>query len=461
MRAGPLVEPALIRYIYIMRYHCCLALAGLFAVSTLGAQEPAPAGVETAEEAPSEAVFAPFPSKLRAALREGQVVLSWEDSADVKGRYAVYRSLAPIDGLSAFAGAEKVGEVESGIGTYVDRPSGGAAYYYLVLAVGSEGEPYKVFIPARNTTLAAIALPPSESLPAAPAPAAPATPAAATAAEPPSLEGVAAAQAKDAVVVSYRSRIPGQRLVLYRSSQPILGSASLLDAVLVAAFEDKSGAIADYPVPGVDYWYAILPEEELRAGRLSVEPGRNATRDSVSIPAGLYRVGLPATPPLSRTPPLPSFLLEKGLVAGPGETAAPLAAPAASAEYRELGPEAAKAAALLLEGAPRLEAQRPPVTILPEERKSPSGGEDYALALIAREKLLPGDAAGAAEQLRKYLSLNRGPRAAARARYYLGEALAVEGAYREAFFEFLRARELFAAETAPWIDYLIAVLRRG
>lgn len=101
------------------------------------------------------------------------------------------------------------------------------------------------------------------------------------------------------------------------------------------------------------------------------------------------------------------------------------------------------------------------MTILPEERKSPSGGEDYALALIAREKLLPGDAAGAAEQLRKYLSLNRGPRAAARARYYLGEALAVEGAYREAFFEFLRARELFAAETAPWIDYLIAVLRRG
>jgi len=458
MRAGPLVEPALIRYIYIMRYHCCLALAGLLAVSTLGAQEPAPAGVETAEEAPSEAVFAPFPSKLRAALREGQVVLSWEDSADVKGRYAVYRSLAPIDGLSAFAGAEKVGEVESGIGTYVDRPSGGAAYYYLVLAVGSEGEPYKVFIPARNTTLAAIALPPSEALPAAPAPAAPA---AAAAAEPPSLEGVAAAQAKDAVVVSYRSRIPGQRLVLYRSSQPILGSASLLDAVLVAAFEDKSGGIADYPVPGVDYWYAILPEEELRAGRLSVEPGRNATRESVRIPAGLYRVGLPATPPLSRTPPLPSFLLEKGLVAGPGETAAPLAAPAASAEYRELGPEAAKAAALLLEGAPRPEAQRPPVTILPEERKSPSGGEDYALALIAREKLLPGDAAGAAEQLRKYLSLNRGPRAAARARYYLGEALAVEGAYREAFFEFLRARELFAGRRYGECAAALAVLRRG
>ena len=47
------------------------------------------------------------------------------------------------------------------------------------------------------------------------------------------------------------------------------------------------------------------------------------------------------------------------------------------------------------------------------------------------------------DQLRNYLSLNRSPKAAARAHFYLGEALAFMGSARDAFFEFLSARDSY------------------
>ncbi len=432
---------------YTMWKQRSFALALIFAVSRLGAQ-----GMGASASASSaEAVFAPFPSRLRAALREGAVVLSWEDSQDVAGRYAVYRSTIPLSSELAFASAAKIAEVDSGIQTFIDTPSEGA-YYYLVLALGPDGSPYRVFIPARNATIAPVQVAPRESF------ARTAELASGRANMP---NSIAAVRAEDAVIISYTMPEKGRRLVLYRGSAPITEAASLLDAVLVASFEDREGKIADYPVPGIDYWYALFLEEDLRSGRIVAEPGRNATRAPIRIPAGLYRVGLPEIPPVSRTPPLPYFWLERELVVGPDGTAMRLATPQASPERRELSPEAAKAQARLLALSPARLPARPVFTMLPEDSRTPSGGEEYALTLIVRDKLGRGAWEEGAEQLRKYLSLNRSPQVASRARYYLGVSLTATGAYREAFFEFLRAWEHYAAETKPWIDYIIAVLRNG
>ncbi|MBL8967661.1 MAG: hypothetical protein JNG85_11685 [Spirochaetaceae bacterium] len=427
-----------------MRYAQTLALAGILLLATFTpvAQEPAAAGAATGG---SEAVFAPFPSRLRVAVREGKVVLSWEDSPEAFSRYAVYRSKEPMDGSDSFAKAERLGEAAAGAATYVDSPEGGIAYFYLVLAVGEDGEPYRVFIPGKNTTLSAVSVPAAAPIVVeAPKPAA---------VVPPAVTGIAASLREDAVLVSYRANEKAKRLVLYRGSAPILDTAGLLEAVLVASFEAAESGIIDYPVPGVDYWYALIPEDELRAGRILIEKGKNSTAAAVKIPAGLYRVGLPETTPLSRTPPLPAFLLERPL-SGTGELPSLPPNPAP----KELSVEAAKAASSLLALAPSSVERRPPLRVLAEESRAPSGGEDYALGLIVKEKLLKGDFAGGAEQLRKYLSLNRSAKAATRARFYLGEALAYQGAYRESFFEFLLARESYAAETTPWLEYLVGVL---
>jgi TolA-binding protein len=92
---------------------------------------------------------------------------------------------------------------------------------------------------------------------------------------------------------------------------------------------------------------------------------------------------------------------------------------------------------------------------------SPSGGEDYALSIIVNDRLAAKDWEGAADQLRKYLSLNRGPKAAARAHFYLGQALSYSGDYRDAFFEFLSARELYSTDSKAWIEYVLSRLKSG
>jgi hypothetical protein len=410
----------------------------------------------------SESVFAPFPSRLRASVKDSIVILGWVDSPDLKGGYGVYRLDALID-AATLPSATRVATVAAGDQAYSDAPPDSKAYFYAVLALAEDGSPYQVFIPAKNTTSIGVAVSASPPAPApAPAPAAaPArapSPSAASAPSQPAQPFVSAIAAKakgDAIVITYKAS-PKSRLVLYRGPTPILRAADLLDASLVAAFTDKDGSFADYPVPGVDYFYAILGEEDLKAGKIGIAAGVNSLASPVSVRAAAVSQGFGETPPASRTPPLPYFLLEDGSGGSPAVSIDDSLPP-----LRAVSPETAKAIASLLAKAPRADPPMPAPSVLPEEKASPAGGEDYALSLIVSDRIAAKDWTAAADQLRKYLSLNRGPRAAARARFYLGEALALSGSGRDAFFEFLSAREFYPLETKPWIDYVLKTLTEG
>jgi hypothetical protein len=420
-----------------------------------------------------DAVFAPFPSKLRAAVKDDQITLTWIDSPDVKGGYVVYRSSAPMSAGNLEAAA-KLAVVNRGVQAYADRPGDATAYYYLVLALAEDGTPYQVFIPAKNATSAAIAAeaPPQAIVAAKPAvqPEAPAAapaaalPAAAPAAPPaapavpvkpsePFADALAASVKGEALMLAYKAPA-GSRLVLYRGTTPIKAASDLLDATLVSAFADKDGTFADYPVPGVEYYYALLGENDLKAGIVAIFPGRNALLDPVGLKAiGSYS-GFVEVSPNSRTPPLPYLLPDAGSASGGSASPRDEAPP-----ERTIAPDTKKAVDSLLAAAPSLQPPMPALSFLPEELSSPSGGEDYALSIIVNDRLAAKDWEGAADQLRKYLSLNRGPKAAARAHYYLGQALAFSGSYRDAFFEFLSSRELYATDAKPWIEFVLSRLK--
>jgi len=124
-----------------------------------------------------------------------------------------------------------------------------------------------------------------------------------------------------------------------------------------------------------------------------------------------------------------------------------------------VSPDTEKAIAALLAKAAKIKPAMPTTSLLPEELSAPSGGEDYALSLIVSDRIVAKDWSAAADQLRKYLSLNRGPKASARAHFYLGEALAQMSSGRDSFFEFLSAQELYPSETKPWIEYILSTLR--
>lgn len=402
---------------------------------------------------------APSTSRLRVSEKDSQIVLTWFDSPGSTARYAIYRSSAQLN-PATISGAARLGDVAPGVQTYSDTPPDSKPYYYGVFALGPDGKPFLVFTPAATVTIIPIAVtavqPQSAPLaqPAASASmaAAPAAGSPSGAGPQPSIAGISAKPQGEGILVTY-STPPNSRLVLYRGTTKILDAADLLDAVLVAAFPDKDGSFLDYPVPGVDYYYAILGEEDLKAGRIALSEGVNSLSVPVQLPA-TTAAGISATPPAPRTPPLPYFLIENGVSGGvalPADEGVPPAVPVST--------ETEKAIASILAMAPPIQLAVPTTRILKEELSQPSGGEDYALSLIVSQKIVSKDWSGAVDQLRKYLSLNRGAQAAGRARFYLGEALSFSGSPREAFFEFLLAQDLYPAETRPWIDYELSLLQ--
>jgi hypothetical protein len=407
-----------------------------------------------AQDGSTDTVFAPFPSRVRAAVKDNSIILSWLDSPDLKSGYLVYRSESPID-ANTLSTAKRLGSITMGAQSYTDVPPDPKPYFYAVLAQSEDGSPYQVFIPAKNTTTTGISLPPPKApipvaAPVLQATAAPTPPAPAG----PYVSGIEAKAKGDSIVISYKAS-PKSRLVLYRGSAPIVQAADLLDATLVAAFSDKNGSFADYPVPGVEYFYAILGEEDLKAGKINIAPGVNSLSTAVQVRASTVSAGFGETPPASRTPPLPYFLLENESIGS-----AALTLDEGLPPPRPVSPETSKAISILLAKTPPAKKVAPPVRVLPEESAAPAGGEDYALSLITGGKIASKDWAGAIDQLRKYLSLNRSPKAAARARFYLGEALVSTGSMQDAFFDFISARDFYPIETKPWIDYVLSVLAK-
>jgi len=513
----------------LSRIQVAIAIFLLFALTGAAAQDKDAAG----------APAIPFPTRLRAAMRNGRVELSWQDAAEAPGGVQIYRHVMQIT-AETFSAASPIGSVGKGVQSYVDTPPDESLYYYAALSLASDGSAYPAFIAASNTTAAPISLKPASAEPllivsgktaqspaasaappaAAPAPIAaalapatspiaaaptaapaaaapvavsaqpapatvkPATPSAKAQAAPAApvesskpaplaseakipaaapiaeatprssgpIESLSAQARDDSIVITYAGGA-GKRLILYRGLGPIERSSDLLDASLVATFSDKDGKFIDYPVPGIDYWYAILTENDLKAGKIELVKGKNSSIAAVGVALTRRNAAVAEISPTSRSQPLPAFLLDAATgFAVPASAGSP-ATPAV------LAPDSEKAVAAILAKAPPIKSPLPSLTILPEERGSPSGGEDYALSLIVSQKLARGDWAASTDQLRKYLSLNRSEKAAARAHFYLGEALAFAGAYRDGFFEFLSARAYYPIECAPWIAYVLAALR--
>ncbi|MBN1241499.1 MAG: hypothetical protein JXA15_02185 [Spirochaetales bacterium] len=475
-------------------------VAALAAWCALGAQGlPEEDAVPTfAPEAPAEDDIV-APTRVRVGVRDGRPVVRWVDHDAATG-YLVYRHDAPIDS-ARFDEAVVIGRVPQGLGSFEDAPELDGNYFYAVLALDADGDPVVMLEPMRNATVTGLPVtgvpktseessapqpvpgpvavspdvPATSSVSPAAAPAAapeptavPTTPRIAATTPPPTagstapssaprapVRSIAALARDDAIRVSWIADAPGSRLVLYRGVAPIVDVASLLVASTVASFQDREGFILDYPVPGIPYYYAIVDDEGLRTGRIVVSRGSNATTVAAEIPAGRYRVGLPDAAQASRSIPLPYLYLSRS-VSPDGK---PLLSSLELPPRVPLSAAGEKVASELLGYAVTVPAEAPELVVLPEDRVLQGSGDEYTLRLIAAERLLKEDWKAAADELSRYLSIRRDPSLEARARFYRGQALAMLGEERDAFFELLLAEPWVGGAGDAWVDWLLGRLR--
>src|SRR5512145_2408594 len=94
----------------------------------------------------ADQVFAPYPSRIRVGVRGREIVIAWEDSADVTAGYAIYRQDSFPD-ASSFGDAVLLGYSDSGSSGFVYKPEDTKPHYYFVLgrvpagaAAGGEAE---------------------------------------------------------------------------------------------------------------------------------------------------------------------------------------------------------------------------------------------------------------------------------------------------------------------------------
>ncbi|MFW5743297.1 MAG: hypothetical protein ACOC2D_08470 [Spirochaetota bacterium] len=435
-------------------------------------------------DAHSEPVFAPFASRVRLAIADPRVRITWADAEAVLSDYRIYRSTEPIT-TETLGEAELIGTADPGDEGFIDVPPAPGEYFYAVVAENPAGDPYPVIIPGRNASYRAVEI---ENL--------------ATEVERAArVRGLDAAlvraEGRSAIEVTAVATREGRTIAVYRSTEPIAAESDLADASLVREVPSESPRLVDLPVPGVGYYYAAVDAGLLLAGGLEITPGENATLEPTTIPlsttpdeparreaestegrpapqpgiadeqqpeaiaddqrpidvppeADLQVVFEPEATP-DRGVPLPFLRLQTRLATGRRLGDPRILIP----ERSQLRPEAEKAVASLLA---RLEPERstaPEPTILSDDRLPDPEGAEYTLRTILDGPFRRMAWESALEQIQNYLTLPLTPELEARAHFYRAQIHYFLGDRRRAVLEFLLARDAYYVEVERWLDRIL------
>ena len=380
------------------------------------------------QEAGTEAAT-PFVSKLKAKAVDSHILLSWRNPKDLQGFTLLYRYSEEI-GLENLDQAQLLARLAPGRESYEDTPPAVRPYYYAVLIEDSAGKLHELFVPFRNKTSESVRVAlqsPEESIPSR-------------------IIGIQAMIVEDSIQVMFQSSNPDRDLLLFRSNTPMRSTEDLLEAFAPIQIEPGTTRFTDYPIPGVEVYYAVIDTEVFKLGRQEIIAGRNSTDRPFSVPLEVGRVALPpaapAAPEARRAVILPYLQLR---LDSSGRFALPQTA-------QQLDPQTQAAIARILSDAPPVQARQKSVVILPEDKGTLAAGESASLQKILREHLLAGDYQGAESKLHGFLNLRRSAYTEARVRFYLAQAYYFQGLYEEALLEFVLAQDELYAPVQPWLE---------
>jgi hypothetical protein len=377
--------------------------------------------------------FAPFATRLKAQVIDFQVKLTWKDSPDLKGLYAVYRSPEEITSQS-FSKALLIAKVDAGVEFYVDTPPDQKGYFYAVIVQDAAGTLYPVLIPYRNKTSVAASgqsAAPEEELAAR-------------------ISGIKArvSSVGDGVDVTFTSSSPARNLLLFWGTAPLSTPDDLLTSTSVTQLDPGTTSYFLPVFPGVDYWFAVMDAGLYRIGQATLAGGVNTTIAPVQIPVAVGRAS-PPLPTARRPMPLPSLVVTLGVqngqqLAGPELPELP--------EKTKVSPATERSIRLLMRNVQPPAVKERTREVLPSDATPLPNGELARLQAVITGPFSEGDMAGAARSLMDFLRLPRTAQVEAHARYYLGQAYYFQGRARDALMEFILSEDYYYPEVQPWKD---------
>jgi hypothetical protein len=417
-----------------MRRSAFLAVGILVFVSMAAGAQEAP------EDTMNQEVFAPFVSRLRVAVRDPQIRLTWRDSPDLNdGSYRVYRHTREIT-AGTIDDAELVAELDPGVETYLDTPEEEGSYYYAVLAAEADGRTYPILVPFRNKTLRPVEvtrLATEEELAA-------------------EISDIRAQAQESTIVVVFDPSRNERTLAVYRSTEPFESLDAVSDATLLEEIDSTNRRFIDYPVPGVDYYYGVFDKVLIERGSVEVTSGANVLAEPVRVALASRPVTQISVPPATkRRAPLPILRITSSIESGDRLPTPDVPRPGTA---RPVASTTQDAIDELLRHAPERAPFDPEPRVLPRERSGEGTGVAQTLSRIISGEFADEDYGRAAELMETILDIPMSTELEQRIRFYLGQALYFEDERERAFMQFLMASESeeLYTETRPWIDGLLS-----
>ena len=392
--------------------------------------------------AQEESVFAPFVSRLQGEVRNNLVRLSWQDSPDVRGPVYIFRSNNPIEGNFPPLGIRPV-EIPYGVQSFVDELEYGGTYHYFAAASDLTGRRFDLLISSNN--LLNIQIQPMDG--SVPVPAAAPMETAPLARVWSGISSLEAVPQGDRVLIAFSAENV-RSAALYRSIRPITNTPDLLGAVIVQT--GITSPFTDFPVPGIPYFYAVIDEDDLVRGTLSIVPGINSTRLPVEVSVSSGALGLDAPAQMIRSMPLPELA---------AQAVSPGADPATMPPQVDLNPQLVRALDTIPSRSPVDPLSRTPRVFAMDMEAYSAGGEDQALSSIVRGSFSQRNWESARNELTRFLALPRSPETTARARFYLGQSFYFLNRPREGLFEFMAIQDLYPRESREWIQASLDLIR--
>ena len=390
-------------------------------------------------------ICSPFVSRIKSTAEESSVKITWDDSKDISGTCIIYRHTSEINSNN-LSESIVVGEVLQGIEFFEDYPQKAYTnYYYTVLIRDGKNFLHEVFVPFRNKTTNPVSITKVQKRDS-------------SYLDPAKIDAIKTSVFVDSIVIKFECNKPSSEIFIYRSASPIKAKKDILASHHIATISGSKAVFADYPIPGVDYYYSAIDSILIKSGNFTIEEDKNTTGKAVKIPLNTaVRVGLPKTAS-SRANPLPLLSISKGYKSGKDLSPSFIDT---MPQYKSVSK---KTEAIINEVTEKIkisstEDLRP--VILKENRSPEKGSEDELLLNILKEDFETYNYSKARERLLEFQKIERSKDIDASVHFYLGQIYYFLRQYNKAFVEFVFSEEYFFTETLPWKNDAYKKLREG